>query len=279
MNAKDLLNNLKQNSPFGEIHFDTLIFDLLKSSPAVSESEKPNLLILCGPPGSGKSTIKNNLLIEKGIVNYVNIDPDEIRSILMDQRVTFPDDKTMSGITNAFNKRISDEAQKHRFNIVFDTTGQNFRAVADLLRGSREAGYKTCFVIIYASLKTCLARVQNRNAYLEQTGSSRIQLPVDVAINIYRGFVQDRGTAAMFLLDYPFRADEIRLYDNSVDGGEPKLLYQKVEKDVLFSSNFPNFYNMTLSQTLPYIVKKRRGGKSKRIRRKKFKKTIRRRKN
>jgi len=284
MDAKILLGILKPKSgsapPFGEIDYDELIFNALKSSSVTAE---PKVLILCGPPGSGKSTIKNNLLIEKGIVNYVNIDPDEIRSILMDQGLTFPDDKTMSGITNAFNKRISDEAQKQRFNIVFDTTGQNFKAVADLLRSSCEASYETYFVIVYASLETCLARVNIRNTRLAETELSRIPLPLDVAESIYNGFMQEKGTAAMFLLDYPVRAHEILLYDNNADGGEPTLLYQKVEKDVVFSSNFPNFYNMTLSKTPPYIVKSAlpvgaKGGKSKKNRRKKYKKTRKRRK-
>jgi predicted ABC-type ATPase len=276
MDAKSLLNNLKQNPRFGEISYDEIIFDALKSSSTMYESAEPSVLILCGPPGSGKSTIKTQLLVSKNISDYVNIDPDEIRSILMGQGLTFPDDKTMSGITNAFNKRISNEVQNKRFNIVFDTTGQNFRAVFDLIRNSRDSGYKTHFVIVYASLETCLARVNSRNARLAETASDRIPLPIEIAKSIYKGFLQDKGTASLFLLDYPVRADEILLYDNNSDGVEPKLLYQKVQNDVIVSSDFPNFYNMTLRETAPYIVKKRSGGKTKRIRRKKSRKTRRR---
>lgn len=272
MNAKLLLNSLKSNPGFGYFSYDQLILDTLKSSSLTSENADPKILILCGPPGSGKSTIKNQLLLSKNITDYINIDPDEIRSILMNQGLTFPDDKTMSGITNAFNKRISDEAQKQRFNIVFDTTGQNFRAVFDLTQKSQERGYKTYFVIVYASLETCLGRVNTRNAYLAETGSTRIPLPRHVAESIYNGFTREKGTASMFLLDYPVRADEILLYDNNSDG-EPKVLYQKIKDDVVVSSNFSNFYNMTLRETAPYIVKKRNGGKTKRARRKKSKKT------
>ena len=278
MNAKSLLNNLKQNPIFGVISYDQIIFDTLKSSPTMYESPEPKILILCGPPGSGKSTIKTQLLVSKNISDYVNIDPDEIRSILMDQGLTFPDDKTMSGITNAFNKRIRNESQKQRFNIVFDTTGQNFRAVFDLIRNSRDSGYKTHFVIVYASLETCLARVNSRNARLAETASSRIPLPIEVAKSIYKGFLQDKGTASLFLLEYPVRVDEILLYDNNTYGMEPKLLYQKVQNEVIASSNFPNFYNMMLRENAPHIIKKSSGGKTKKIRRKKFKKTRRRKK-
>jgi len=298
MDAKSLLNSLKPKSGsppiFGAIPYDELIFNTLKSSSAAAASattiKAPKVLILCGPPGSGKSTIKTQLLQSKGITDYVNIDPDEIRSILMREGLTFPDDKKMSGITNAFNKRMSDEARNQRLNIVFDTTGQNSTAIFALIKNLRESGYKTHFVIVYASLETCLARVARRNDQLTETGSDRIQLPLDIASGIYNGFM--KGIASTFLLDFPPRLDEILLYDNNADGGEPTLLYQKVEKDVVFSSNFPNFYNMSLSEASPYIVKSAppdvivktppdvgaKGGKTKRIRRKKSKKTRRRRK-
>ena len=288
MDAKSLLNSLKPKSGpppiFGEITYDELIFNTLKSSTStLSASAEPKVLILCGPPGSGKSTIKNRLLESKNITDYVNIDPDEIRSILMRQGLTFPDDRTMSGITNAFNKRMSDQAQIQRFNIVFDTTGQNSMAIFALIKSLRASDYKTHFVVVYASLETCLARVNSRNARLAEIGSNRIQLPPDVAIGIYDGFMKEKGIASTFLLDFPPRLDEILLYDNNADGGEPTLLYQKVEKNVVFSSNFPNFYNMTLSEAPPYIIKTppdvgAKGGKTKRIRRKKSKKTRKRRK-
>jgi hypothetical protein len=198
----------------------------------------------------------------------------------MREGLTFPDDRTMSGVTNAFNKRMSDEALNQRFNIVFDTTGQNSIAIFALIRSLRDSGYKTHFVIVYASLETCLARVARRNAQLAETRSDRIPLPLDVARGIYDGFMKEKGIASTFLLDFPPRLDEILLYDNNTDG-EPTLLYQKVEKNVAFSSNFSNFYNMTLSEAPPYIVKTAlllgaKGGKTKRIRKKKYKKTRRR---
>ena len=143
--GKKLLNILKPKSgtapAFGEIPFDNIIFDALKSTPSLTPSSAPKVLILCGPPGCGKSTVKRDLLAQNGIDNYINIDPDEIRTILMENGVTFPADKTtMPGITNNFNKRMSDEAQRQRLNIVFDTTGQNFKAVSDVIYTSNQLG-------------------------------------------------------------------------------------------------------------------------------------------
>ena len=271
--GKKLLNILKSkksDSPsFGEIPFDQIIFDKLKSSSSVSRSSNPKVLILCGPPGCGKSTVKSQLLSQMDVTDYINIDPDEIRTILMSQGVTFPDDKTMAGITNAFNKRMSDEAQKEGINIVFDTTGQNFRAVSDLVYTSRTKGYKSFFTIIWASLATCLRRINGRNQYLRETNDGRIELPPEIAEGIYNGFLQPKGTASMFLLDYPIKADEVFLYSNNTDGVEPELLYQKKGSNVKFAANFEDFYNMELSFQPPYITKKSSGGRKRRTKRNK----------
>ena len=279
--GKTLLNILKPKKgtppPFGEIPFDEIIFEHLKSSSSeatdksVSQSSEPKVLILCGPPGCGKSTVKTNLLAQFSINNYINIDPDEIRTILMANGVTFPSDKTtMPGITNAFNKRMSDEAQKQHLNIVFDTTGQNFRAVSDLLYTSRQLGYQSYFTIIWASLETCRRRIEGRNQYLRESHAGRIELPLEIAEGIYNGFKPSdgstRGTASMFLLDYPVRANEVFLYSNNADGAEPQLLYHKVGDDVEFSTNFPGFYNMNLSDADPYILRSSSGGKKTRRR-------------
>ena len=268
--GKKLLNILKPKSgaapAFGEIPFDQIIFDSLKEETHATTSASPKVLILCGPPGCGKSTVKRNLLAQNSIDNYINIDPDEIRTVLMENGVTFPADKTtMPGITNNFNKRMSDEAQKQRLNIVFDTTGQNFRAVSDIIYTSQQLGYKTIFVIIWASKETCLRRVEGRNQHLRESGSGRIQLLLDVAEGIYNGFIgQDKGTASMLLLDYPVKADEVFLYNNNVYGAEPQLLYKKVGTTVEQSIDFPGFYNMNILSTEPYIIKSEatKGGKS-----------------
>ena len=184
--------------------------------------------------------------------------------------VTFSDDKTMAGITNAFNKRMSDEAQIRRFNIVFDTTGQNFRAVSDLLRESKSVGYKTTFTVIWASKETCLRRVKSRNEYLLASRSGRIQMPIAIAQGIYDGFLREKGTASMYLIEYPISADNVLLYNNDTDGTEPVLLFSK-EGPTVTSTDFSGFYNMRLTVAAPFITKIETGGK----RRKTYRRTYR----
>lgn len=265
---KELLKELKAEPPFDEILFDRLIFDALRrsSSSASSASERPTLIVLCGPPGVGKSTIKEKLLAKEGVTNYINIDPDEIRSILMANGVRFSDDKTMAGITNAFNKRMSDQAQKEGLNIVFDTTGQNRIAVRGIIKSSKELKYKTTFAVIWASKETCLRRVESRNA----SSRDRLVLPIDIAEGIYNGFLE-KGTASDYL-KYPVGADNVLLYNNNTDGAEPVLLFSREGRTVT-SSDFPGFYNMDLTVAPPFITIKGEKGEKGGSKRKTYRRT------
>jgi len=270
----NLLQKIKNQSIFEEIPFSQEIFQRLKVG-SVRQEESPLVVILCGPPGSGKSTIKNNLLREKGITHYIDIDPDTIRAILTENGVNFipGSEKIMGNITNAFNERICRKAQEQGLNIVFDTTGQNYGAISKLIESSYEINYKIIFSIIWASLDSCIQRVKKRNDELERTRSSRIQLPEDIVRRIYDSFMKEKGTASLFLIYYPVNADEIIIYDNSA---EPILLYHKAS-DFIFSRNFSNFYNMQITANLQAISLKSSGGKRKNTRKnkksKKHKKT------
>jgi hypothetical protein len=204
------------------------------------------------------------LLAKEGITDYIDIDPDEIRKVLMGNGVTFSDDKTMAGITNAFNKRMSDQAQKEGLNIVFDTTGQNRIAVRGIIKSSKQIRYKTTFAVIWASKETCLRRVERRNA----SSRDRLVLPIEIAEGIYDGFLE-KGTVSDYF-KYPVGADNVFLYNNNTDGAEPVLLFSKEGRTVTSSTDFPGFYNMDLTAAAPFITiteKGEKGGKRKTYRR------------
>jgi len=264
---KELLERLKSGPPFGAIEYDQIIFDALRkssSASSASSSEKPTLIVLCGPPGCGKSKTKEQLIAQEGVTDYIDIDPDEIRSILEANGVVFSDDKTMGRITNAFNKRMSDQAQTMGLNIVFDTTGQNILAVRGIIKSSKELKYKTTFAVIWASKDTCKERVASRNA---SSGSKRRVLPPEIAEDIYDKLL--KGTISDYL-KYPVGADKILLYNNNnKDKSNAVLLFRK-EGHSVTSSDFLGFYNMDLTKVAPFItitekikIKDEPGGSSK----------------
>ena len=270
-NPTILLNVMKPktgNPPtFDQIPFDELIFNALRksaSSVSASSSGRRTLIVLCGPPGCGKSTTKEDLIKKEGVTDYINIDPDEIRSILMANGVIFDfttekGKETMAGITNAFNKRMSDQAQKEGLNIVFDTTGQNRIAVRGIIKSSKQIRYKTTFAVIWASKETCLRRVERRNA----SSRDRLVLPIEIAEGIYDGFLE-KGTVSDYF-KYPVGADNVFLYNNDTDGANAVVLFSK-EGTKVTPTDFSGFYNMDLTVAPPFITiteKGEKGGKRK----------------
>jgi len=252
----------------GRLPHDELILHPALNPPStplakMRSEETPTLLVLCGPPGAGKSATKKQLLKRLGVDTYVSVDPDDIRTQLMKAGVDFPDPKTMSGLTNKFNERLSDFVLSEKFNIVFDTTGRNYSAVNSLVRKANEVGYNTNLAVIYASRATCLRRVEQRNV---ADTSGRIPVPLDVAAEIYDAFLKPKGVASMLLLDYPVPADQVFLWNNDTDGADPELLFHqlnggKVETVVPFAG----FFNMDINPEPPYLTKNEgMGGGSKR---------------
>lgn len=256
----------KRSPAFGRLpHDDIILHSGLNptSTPLAlmrSDSE-PTLLVLCGPPGAGKSATKKQLLASLGVDTYLSIDPDDIRTQLIKAKVDFPDSNTMSGLTNKFNERLSDYAVSNRFNIVFDTTGRNYSAVNSLIRMANDVGYHTNLAVIYASKATCLRRVEQRNS--EDT-SGRIPVPLKVAEEIYDAFMKPKGVASMLLLDYPVHADQVFLWNNDTDGGDPELLFHQLNGGKTETIvPFVGFFNMDINAEPPYLTKNEgiRGGR------------------
>jgi len=275
--GKTLLNIIKPKGKGkrppapGRLPHDKLLIPASLNPPStplamMRSDEHPTLLVLCGPPGVGKSKTKSQLLTQLGVDTYVSVDPDDIRTLLMKAGIDFPDPKTMSGITNKFNERLSDFALSKKFNIVFDTTGRNYSAVNSLVRKANDVGYHTNLAVIYASKATCLRRVEQRNA--EDT-SGRIPVPLDVAEEIYDAFLKPKGVASMLLLDYPIPADQVYLWDNDTDGADPTLLFHQLNGgEVETLVPFTGFFNININAEPPYLTKNEGlGGGSKRRKR------------
>ena len=199
---------------------------------------------MCGPSGSGKSTIKSSLLSQYNISDYVNIDPDDIRSLLTQNGMNFEgeDPKVMAGITNQFNSRMMLYATRNRYNIVFDTTGRNMHAMKEAL--TLTEGYLKVFTAVFTTWENCETRIIARNA---KNVGKRKELPLEIAREIYDGFL--KGTLSNYLVKYPIqrKVNIIKLFDNNVPmGTEAKLIYESNMGNVVYSENFEGFYNLNI---------------------------------
>lgn len=260
-------------SVFG-IDIDDVIFNALNINAI--QSDTPVVLILTGAPGSGKSTIKSKLLEEYQINNYVNVDPDEIRTILESNGVVFTD-KFMSKVTNTFNKRLVDYCLENKFNIVFDTTGRNYTANKDLINDSKTHGYKSVFAMVYVSKETSLKRIKERNEKIIASGDGRKPLDENVASSLYDDFMRPNGTPVMYLIKYPVYPDVLILYENE---NVPNILFKGLlnnendgyNADIV--NDFNNFYTVNIIQQAPYFTTSQNGGKKRKFTLKKSRKLI-----
>jgi predicted ABC-type ATPase len=235
---------------------DELFSELIKVIKDESGSTEKQLVILCGPSGSGKSSVIRGVLTELGINNAVNIDTDEVRQFLMEMARTNPilplsyDEESLakyraySEVATLYNKRLLDRSFKDGRNIIYDTTCRlkNGYATLDLLNTAKDQGYTSTLVIIYASLQTCIDRVRGRNESIKRSSSGRITLDERVVEGIYKDF---NSSIAKNVVGNA-NPDKLFLYSNDA-AGEPKLLYYKDKTGVIetpFLEESMPFYNM-----------------------------------
>ena len=268
---KEFLKQLKSKPELGTIEYDDFLIGNLSVNTPVKQ-EFPTIIILCGPSGSGKSTIKSSLLTQYNIANYLNIDPDDIRSLLTQNGMNFEgeDPRVMAGITNQFNSRMMLYATRNRYNIVFDTTGRNMHAMKEAL--TLTEGYLKVFTAVFTTWENCEARIIARNA---KNVGKRKELPLEIAREIYDGFL--KGTLSNYLVKYPIqrKVSIIKLFDNNVPiGTEAKLVYESNMGNVVYSENFEGFYDLNiLDGNITLIAKggrksrKRKGKKERKTKR------------
>ena len=275
LSAGDLLAIVKPKKgkgeapAFGDAPFDTeLLTDATAgdlTSPALRGAQ---LLLMCGPPGCGKSSIKDELVRSMGIGPHITIDTDAVRTRLNAMGLTFPGLdtqkglRTMTGVLNAYNARLSDHALREGYSIVFDTTGRNRWAVKALFKAARAhkpRRYATSMAIIYASEDVCAERVAARNA--DPRSAGRLSLPAEMARSIYRDFDGPQGAARFYILDGPATEgamhDTLYLYDNNTQSHPPRpeLLYHGVD-DVAIGPVVPfrGFYGIDIREEPPHLV-------------------------
>lgn len=106
----------------------------------------PQITILVGPPGSGKSSFANNYLETHG--NR----PDLVR--------ISQDDQGKQGHTEEFEKAL---ANKH--DIIVDRMNFDKKQRERYLKPARDLGYDTRIVVFHVPLKTCLSRCNARQGH------------------------------------------------------------------------------------------------------------------
>lgn len=244
----------------GEV-FSNYVYNKLKNinSSQTTVETQPKIYIMIGPPGAGKSTIKRNF----NITNYVNIDLDEIKKILVK---CFPDDKSIYGFgiihhLKRLAKYMLNAAIREKINILFDTTGRMKDVMTEVINSTNSANYEQYIIIVSTSRENCLQRAEMRNA----SETDREPMTPEMLNGAYDSFmvpVKYKGTLSYYLLANPqlfSNVKELYIFDNN--DTIPRLIFKKVGENVETVENYPNFYNMSIINVPPYFALKRKGGR------------------
>lgn len=173
--------------------------------------QHPLALILCGAPGVGKSTLRDSVLMQKGVhPNYaIMADPDLVFSYMSPEQKENLNCQKVS--TDILLERFMDKFIQSRHHIVYDTTCRVVKNTINVINKLKRAGYYVLIVSVYASPEISIARVGN-------TGTRNRRVPNNIIIKTHQELSQKLPT-------YHGMGDELMLFNN--DRG-PVLLYHRV---------------------------------------------------
>lgn len=121
----------------------------------IDEDSGGVLVIMVGPPGSGKSTVAEKLMYDYG---FVKISPDEIRAeITGDER----DQSHNEEVFDVVYSRII-ESLKSGKNVVYDATNCRSNYRFRVINAVRDYVYKIYCLCSTTSIGECLERNRNR---------------------------------------------------------------------------------------------------------------------
>lgn len=235
--------------PWLTANIQDIIFNSLAGTSEPVKKGSPELLVLVGPPASGKSTVKKQL----NFTNAVNLDVDEIQietQKIYGNKNTFKIMKDYPTLIQFITKK----AIYGNYNMILDTTGKMKAPIKYVIQKAKEAGYKITMAFIYTTVEKCIQNIENRN----KTNMERQPIPVSVVKKTYREF-KESGIVNYYLIHSPElmkKIDHIYLFDNSQAPNPAQIVFEK-HSDMRPKVNiaFPDFYNVKVSFNEPYFSK------------------------
>lgn len=200
---------------------------LVKAAP---KPEKPLAIFMCGPAGSGKTTVRGSLLedLRIDINNIIIADPDEI--IKAFEQWNSPGRmKCHYAASFILYDILMPIFATSGYHLVFDTTCRNVKFTSEFIKLLKKNGYYIIMNEVYVSKKTALKRTDERGQITERV------VPREFVEMIYDEFMK-AAKAYMTMKEI----DEIRLFNN--EGSSATLVYHRKNGQVLIKDNRHKFY-------------------------------------
>ena len=219
---KDFLDAIKV------IDYSTAFNALSKySNASKNKSADKNLIVIAGPNGSGKSTLIKQYVEYHNLFDYEYINSDIYARNLFSN---IQDEKEKYLKAFEIEKGKKETALKENRNFIMETVNSSDKNF-DFYKHCKESGYKITVIFIATdSPEINIKRVAKR---VSQGGHG---VPQDKIISRYYKSIENAKPLFAF-------ADEVLVFDNSIDNKSPELCYYKGKSGFFKSDNIANWIN------------------------------------
>ena len=182
----------------------------------ITAAERPRLLIVAGPNGSGKTTVTERGLSHEWFGGCEYINPD---TIAQDEFGDWNSDSAVRKAANVAQERRERAIREHR-SLAFETVFSGADKVEFLRAAQREGFFVRLFFVGTEDPTINASRVARR---VMQGGHD---VPISKIISRYFKSIANCAAVAR-------EVDRLYLYDNSVDGVEPRLIARASSGQIL----------------------------------------------
>ncbi|OFX56791.1 MAG: AAA family ATPase [Bacteroidetes bacterium GWA2_30_7] len=187
--------------------------------------EKPKLIIIAGPNGSGKTSVTGKILEHKWIEGCTYINPDNIA------RDEFGDWNSPNAVLKAANraKELRDQCLKKKSGILFETV-LSAQDKIDFIQRAKNEGYFIRLFFVGTD-----SPVINASRIARRVMEGGHDVPITKIISRFSKSIANCCSVSKIV-------DRLYVYDNSVEFSEPLLLFRavngKLEKTYLSTNDW-----------------------------------------
>lgn len=176
---------------------------------------KPELIIIAGPNGSGKTSVTKRFLHHEWAQGTIYINPDEVAQQM------FGDWNSHENVLKAakYCAEWREQCLQEKKSFVFETVMSTDEKVEFILRAKRSGYFIRLFFIATEAPTINASRIAGR---VMEGGHD---VPISKIISRYYKSIQN----CRFVAD---KVDRLYVYDNSVDGKEAELQFRLVDGNI-----------------------------------------------
>lgn len=192
------------------------------------QKNKPNLIIIAGPNGSGKTTITKEILKHNWAKNTTYINPDEIAQ---EKFGGWNDKQSFIDAANDAQK-IRDNCIKNQENLIFETVFSTEEKIDFVEKALKKGYFVRLFFIATNSPFININRIKIR------VENNQHNVPDDKVISRYYKSLNN-------CIKIINKIDRCYVYDNSIENIAPKLFFRIANNDKQLIKQYENLNDWT----------------------------------